>query len=73
MMRKVATIKKSKTHNRQSKSRPISVSECLIIPLSSTQREVGPGRHLASLHHWCINILLKTKMLPPSHTESGPL
>jgi len=30
MMKKVATIRKSKTHNRQSKSRPISVCACFI-------------------------------------------
>jgi len=31
MMRKVATSRKRKTHNRQSKTKPISVCECLIV------------------------------------------
>jgi len=31
MLRKVATSRKSKTHNRQWKTRPISVCECLIV------------------------------------------
>jgi len=30
-MRKVATSRKSKTHNRLWKTRPISVCECLIV------------------------------------------
>jgi len=30
-MRKVATSRKSRTHNRQWKARPISVCECLVV------------------------------------------
>jgi len=33
MMGKVATSRKSKTHNRQFKTRPISVCECFIVML----------------------------------------
>jgi len=39
MMRMVAIIKKSKTHNRQSKSRLVSFCACMIIPYILNKHE----------------------------------